>query len=80
MRTPRSKSSEYKATAASLAKWGGAREKAVVALRAGWSIGAIARAYELPPHIVKYFRDDAGIPVVKAGGTRPTPNVGDLLT
>ncbi len=66
--------------AVSLQKWGHMKDKCVVALRAGWSTGAIARAYEVPPHMVKHFREEEGIPAAKAGGRgRPTPNVGDVL-
>ncbi len=73
-------STDRKPRPESLARWGHAKDKCVVALRANWSIGAIARAYELPPHMVKFFRDEAGIPAVKSGSSgRPTPNVGDVL-
>lgn len=68
MSTTRCKSNKYKATAASLAKWGGARKKAVVALRAGWSIGAIARAYTKTMATFKITRIDIG-PCLLAGHT-----------
>lgn len=62
-----------------MAKWEHLRAKSVKALRANWSVGAIARAYEVPPHVVRQWRDDAGI-APHTGPTRRTPAVGEELT
>ena len=64
---------------ATMKKWDHLREKSVKALRADWSTGAIARAYEVPPHVVRQWRDDAGI-APHTGPTRRIPAVGEELT
>ena len=63
---------------ASIAKWEHAREKSIKALRAGWSVGAVVRAYELPERMVRYWREQAKIGSV-IGKCRPTPEVGEVL-
>lgn len=63
-----------------LAKWEHLREKSVLALTASWSTGAISRAYEVPPRVVRQWRINAGIKAAPTGGKgRPCPNVGDVL-
>lgn len=67
-------------SAESLAKWEHLRAKSVTALRAGYSVGAIVRAYEVPEHMVRHWREEAGIAPAKAGGKgRSTPAVGEVL-
>lgn len=64
----------------SLAKWEHLRAKSIKALRVGYSTGAISRAYEVPPRIVRQWRNDAKIPAKISGGKcRPTPVVGQEL-
>ena len=66
-------------SAASLAKWAHKKDMSLKALRAGWSVGAVARAYETPPRVITHWRKEAGITPAVQSRCRPTPAVGEVL-
>jgi len=55
------------------ARWAHKREECVKALRAGYSVGAIARAREVPETAVRHWQKQAGIPAY-TGKPRPMPS------
>lgn len=65
-------------TPSTAAKWAHKREACVKALKAGWSIHAISRAYELPEYMVANYREEENIPPY-TGPKKPTPDVGQIL-
>lgn len=58
-------------------KWLPDKPRCLVAMRAGYSPGAIERAYGVPAHITMAWRKEAGIP--RSTTPRPTPEVGQEL-
>jgi transposase-like protein len=60
------------------ARWAHKRADAVKALRAGYSIGAVARALDVPETSVKHWRVEEAIPP-HTGKPRPIPEVGAKL-
>lgn len=60
------------------AKWAHKRADCIAALRAGYSAGAVARAYETPETAIRNWQKEEGIPAYK-GKPRPMPDVGTVL-
>lgn len=56
-----------------------AKRKAVGLLRKTYSAGAVARNLSIPYILAVYWREQAGIPKMPVGFTRPTPEVGETL-
>lgn len=77
MSTPRK--STVTARAQFVAKWAHKREACVAALRAGWSVYAVVRAYEVTERMVRIWHAEERIPPC-TGPKRPMPEVGQILT
>ena len=62
-------------------KWAFRERDCIIALKNGWSIASIARAYSVPERIVVHYRVVNNIPIVpSAGYGRTTPDVGQDLS